>query len=687
LRRYHVFPFTAIVGQERAKLALIVNAINPLIGGVLLRGDRGTGKSTMVRAFAEVLPEIEVVAGCPFSCNPRNPAEMCDIHYEMWLRGEKLPVEKRKMRVVELPLNATVDRVVGTLDVQKAIREGIKALEPGILAEANRNILYIDEVNLLDDYIVDVLLDAAASGWNIVEREGISVRHPARFILVGSMNPEEGELRPQILDRFGLVVDMEVIDDPELRCEIVERVEEFYKDPEGFIAKYEKREKRLRERIKLAREILKEVKIDHELVLTVAKIMSELKVRTHRAEIICVRTAKAIAAFNGRRNVNEDDLKAALELVLPHRLKTSVFDTESITSRNVRELLESLGFERGNIRRNFDKFRNLRGWDISTFRAVGREGAREGKREEAGQNRYRAYDMGGAYYQTGYLPYTGSHPFRERVFGVDKRVKIEDIPRRFKPHYGSGIRATRRIYAKEVGGLSGAYIGYVIPKDPQNVRDIAIDASLRAAALRQLRERPKLPLEIRDEDIREKVRRKPVPHLTVFILDSSGSMAALRRIELAKGILWNLAQKAYINKDFVSLIVFRQYEAKVVVEPTRNYGRVLEAIEKSPTGGKTPLSHALLEAYRLIAREKAKHKNLMVSLVIVTDCKANVPLKPNGSIPEEVAILGEKIRKLGVNAILFDTRFPYERNIAIEIMRALVTALNASVVHVPLTPW
>lgn len=686
MRRYHVFPFTAIVGQERAKLALIVNAINPLIGGVLLRGDRGTGKSTMVRAFAEVLPEIEVVAGCPFNCNPNDPAEMCDIHYEMWLKGDKLPVEKRKMRVVELPLNATVDRVVGTLDVQRALKEGIKALEPGILAEANRNILYIDEVNLLDDYLVDVLLDAAASGWNIVEREGISVRHPARFILVGSMNPEEGELRPQILDRFGLVVDMEVIDDPELRCEIVERVEAFYSDPEGFLAKYEKRERRLRERIKIAREILKDVKVDRELIMTVAKLMSELKVRTHRAEITCIRTAKAIAAFNGRHSVNEDDIKAALELVLPHRLKASVFDVENVTSRNVREILESLGFERGNIKRSFDKFRNLDGWQVPSFRMFQR-GMRDLGRPQGIYGHQALQNTRSNIYDLGYTARLPSAPFRERVFGVDKRVKVDGIPRNFKSHYGAGIRAARRIYAKEVGGLSGAYIGYVVPKDPKNVKDIAIDASIRAATLRQLREGISLPLKIKDEDIRERVRRKPVPHLTVFMLDSSGSMAALRRIELAKGILWNLAQRAYINKDFVSLIVFRQYSAKVVVEPTRNYGRVLKAIEKTPTGGKTPLSHALLEAYRLIAREKAKHKNLMVSLVIVTDCKANVPLKPNSSIAEEVALIGEKLRKLGVYAVLFDTRFPYERNIAVDIMRALVSSLNASVVRVPLTPW
>ena len=330
------FPFTAIVGNEEAKLALILNAINPSIGGVLLKGDRGTGKTTMVRSFAKVLPEIDVVADCPFNCNPYDPNEMCDRCRSRVLKGEKLPVAKREMRVVELPLNATVDRVVGTLDIKRALKEGIKALEPGILAEANRNILYIDEVNLLDDYIVDVLLDAAASGWNIIEREGISVRHPSKFILVGSMNPEEGELRPQILDRFGLVVEVKAFKDPKLRAEIVRRVEEFYEDPYAFIKKYSKMERELKERIKQARKMVKEVKVDYDLIVRVSEVMAKLKVSTHRADIITIRAAKAYAAFNGRLRVSEEDILIALELALPHRLKS----TPLTGDREIKSLLK-----------------------------------------------------------------------------------------------------------------------------------------------------------------------------------------------------------------------------------------------------------------------------------------------------------------------------------------------------------
>ncbi len=308
------FPFTAIVGQEKAKLALLCNAVNPAIGGVLLSGDKGTGKSTMVRALADVLPEIEVVKDCPFNCNPKNEFEMCEACVEKKNNGE-IEIVRKKMRVVDLPLSVTVDRLVGTIDIQKALKEGIKALQPGILAEANRNILYIDEVNLLDDYIADILLDSAAMGWNVIEREGVSLKHPSRFILVGSMNPEEGELRPQILDRFGLFVDIEASDNIEERIEIVKRVEEFQADPLTFRKRYERQQKELRESVEKARKIVNRVEVNDELLKLLAKTIIENGIKTHRAEIVTVKTTKAIAALDGRKQATLEDLKKQWDLL------------------------------------------------------------------------------------------------------------------------------------------------------------------------------------------------------------------------------------------------------------------------------------------------------------------------------------------------------------------------------------
>ncbi|MEM2351624.1 MAG: ATP-binding protein, partial [Thermoproteota archaeon] len=334
----YVFPFTAIVGQEKMKKALLLNAINPRIGGVLIRGQKGTGKSTAVRALADLLPEIKVIEDCPFNCNPDNPLEMCDSCYERYSMGEELKWIKRKVKIVNLPLNATIDRVVGSLDIKRALKEGIKALEPGLLAEANRGILYIDEVNLLDDYIVDVLLDVAASGINIVERENISVSHPSRFILIGTMNPEEGELRPQLLDRFGLQVEVEAVTDPDLQVEIVKRVEEFESDPLGFIAKYEDKQKELRLRIENARRLLPNVQIPEDLLYEIANICSKLAV-SNRAPIVLVRTAKTIAAFSGREIVKREDIIEAIDLVLPHRMRRKPFERPHLPREKIEELL------------------------------------------------------------------------------------------------------------------------------------------------------------------------------------------------------------------------------------------------------------------------------------------------------------------------------------------------------------
>lgn len=322
-----VFPFTAIVGQEERKLALLLNVIDPKIGGVRVRGDRGTGKSTTVRALVDLLPEIQVVADDPFQSDPQDAELRSDEVRERVRRGEKLPVEQRKIPRVDLPLGATEDRVCGTIDIEKALREGIKAFEPGLLARANRGILYVDEVNLLDDHLVDVLLDSAASGWNTVEREGISISHPARFILVGSGNPEEGELRPQLLDRFGRHAQIGTTRDPELRVRIVEQRASFDSAPREFRKEYETSQTALRARLTEARKNLPAVEISYELRVRISQICSELNVDGLRGDIVTNRAARAIAAFEGRTQVETADVARVAPLCLRHRLRKDPLET------------------------------------------------------------------------------------------------------------------------------------------------------------------------------------------------------------------------------------------------------------------------------------------------------------------------------------------------------------------------
>lgn len=325
-RNRRVIPFTAIVGQEELKKALVLNAVNPKIGGVLIRGEKGTAKSTAVRGLAGLLPEIEVVKDCPYHCDPRNPDEMCSGCRLKWEKDGKLESIKRKVRVVDLPLGATEDRVVGSINLEKAIKEGTKALEPGILASANRGIIYIDEINLLDDHIADLLLDAAALGVNVVEREGIEVFHPANFILVGTMNPEEGEVRPQLLDRFGLQVNVAGLANAEERVAVVDLIREFDQNPAVVKEKYEPLQKELAGRIANAISILSEVKISRDLVRAIVSACVEFEIQTHRAEVTTLRTCLAAAALAVRKEVHFVDVREALHLSLPHRMRRKPFE-------------------------------------------------------------------------------------------------------------------------------------------------------------------------------------------------------------------------------------------------------------------------------------------------------------------------------------------------------------------------
>ena len=319
--RRPVFPFTAVIGQEEMKLALLLNVIDPKIGGVMVMGDRGTGKSTTVRALADLLPEIEVVADDPFSSHPTDGDLQSEEVRRRVANGETLPVTTKQVIMVDLPLGATEDRVCGTIDIEKALSEGVKAFELGLLAKANRGILYIDEVNLLDDHLVDVLLDSAASGWNTVEREGISIRHPARFVLVGSGNPEEGELRPQLLDRFGMYAEIRTVREPELRVRVVEERTNFDGNPHAFLKDYATQQEELQAKIVRAQTLLSEVDIPQDLRLNISRVCSELNVDGLRGDIVSNRAARAIAAFEGRKEVEVDDIKRVIGLCLRHRLR------------------------------------------------------------------------------------------------------------------------------------------------------------------------------------------------------------------------------------------------------------------------------------------------------------------------------------------------------------------------------
>jgi Mg-chelatase subunit ChlI len=346
MARREVFPFTAIVDQERMKRALILNAVSPRIGGVLIRGERGTAKSTAARALAALLPDIPVLAGSRYNCDPARPDEWADDSRLRYADGN-LDTEIRQTPFIDLPVSATEDRVVGTLDIEKAIKTGEKHFEPGILASANRGVLYVDEVNLLDDHVVDLLLDAAAMGVNIVEREGISFSHPAKFILVGTMNPEEGDLRPQLLDRFAFSVQIEGLEDPQDRVAIIERRVAFEIDPDGFRRDWADKERELSERISLARDMVNAVRYSRRDLLSIAGLVSSLNVDGHRADLVILRGAQAHAALQGRDKITDEDIVLAAELALPHRVRGRMFQDTVISAQELSERLSEVQGEVG----------------------------------------------------------------------------------------------------------------------------------------------------------------------------------------------------------------------------------------------------------------------------------------------------------------------------------------------------
>jgi magnesium chelatase subunit D len=652
-----LFPFTAIVNQERMKRALILNAINPQIGGVLIRGERGTAKSTAARALAALLPDLEVIADCPFNCDPHVPEWMCDHCRGRLKQGAKLSTEIRQTRFVDLPVSATEDRVVGTLDIEKAIQSGEKHFEPGLLAAANRGLLYVDEVNLLDDHVVDLLLDSAAMGVNFVEREGISFEHPARFILVGTMNPEEGELRPQLLDRFALCVEIKGLTDPDGRVAVLERRIQFEEDPDGFLAEWRPYEQQLTAQIATARRVLPQVTYTSQDLHLIAELTASFEVDGHRADIVILKAALANAAFHGRDAVEQIDILQAAELALPHRLHKNPFEDGEASLEMLQARLDEA---QGRVQ------------------PVAEEDAK--KKELAASNEEPA--PGEPASDARPVSSDGVPPLVEQDTkstqpggqGSDRDVKIGAAfaPRRMTSPLDRLTRrsAGRRSYTRTLR-KRGRYTSSR-PLGSERSTDIAFDATFRAAAIHQ-RERADegRPFSIHPSDLHQKVRVRRAANCILFAVDASWSMAAAERIEATKGAIVSLLHDAYQKRDAVGLVVFHRDRARVVLRPTSSVDLARKKLQGIPVGGKTPLPHGLWLSYQVLQREIRLNPEVMPMMILLTDGAGNVPMY-GGSPRSEALQIAALFRRSPIRSVVINMEhIAFDRGLAQELADAL----------------
>src|SRR3989440_906975 len=624
----HSYPFTAIVGQESMKLALILNAIVPTIGGVLIRGEKGTGKSTAVRALARLLPEHDVVEGCHFGCDPTDVDALCSECRGRLRAAGVLPHHRRRMRVVELPINASEDRVVGTIDLEAALRTGTRRFEPGVLAEANRNILYVDEVNLLDDHLVDVLLDAAAMGVNVIEREGVSFSHPSHFILVGTMNPEEGELRPQLLDRFGLCVDVEGIRDPDERVLIAERDAAFKRGEHDFMNEFAAADQNLARALAEAIARVKDVRVSAAHARLISSICVEAEVLGHRADVVIDHAARALAAYRRHASPSREDIYDAATLALAHRARQPVRRDEE----------DSTSPEHGEEQEGSQPAESETGdAQPSDSNAVSEANADQAaSSSETGQQSAGA-DTG---VTTGGSSGQEASPDALQTFNL-RRI---DPPRPRRVRKQGGKRA-----ASQTPGRRGRYVR-AEPKE--KVSDLAIDATVRAAAPLQKergrRHGERLMLERRD--LRQKVRERKVGNLIVFVVDASASMDAEQRMAATKGAVLSLLRDAYVRRDKVALVVFSGREARVVLRPTNSVEMAEKRLSRLAVGGTTPLTHGLVEGLRLVRSERLKNADVYPLLVLISDGRGNISVAGDEPLIEAQRV-AEQIKTEGIRAL------------------------------------
>ncbi|MGW1340849.1 putative cobaltochelatase [Kribbella sp. NPDC002412] len=601
------FPFTAVVGMEELQLALVLSAVSPAIGGVLIRGEKGTAKSTAVRALTEILPPVDVVPGCRFSCDPDHPEPTCPDapHHDGPQHGERAV---RPARLVELPVGATEDRVLGSLHLGRALAEGVTAYEPGLLAAAHRGLLYVDEVNLLHDHLVDVLLDAAAMGRATVERDGVSVTHPARFVLVGTMNPEEGELRPQLLDRFGLTVDVVASRDPAVRVEVMRARLAYEADPDAFIAKYDGAQRELAERIVKARALLSEVILTDSALRQIAEICASFDVDGMRADLVTARTAVAHAAWSGRTVVEVDDVRAAAKLALPHRKRRNPFDAPGLDDEQLEEAIR-------NSTPPPDPDDDPDGGPDDPGGPGGRPDGEDGRDGDGGPDSPGGVDSENeskgdqpAAGKSGPAPagevVASSEPYKARLLSVQSP--------------GAGVAGRRSRAITDVGRVVGDR-----PRIGRESGRPHLLATIRSAAPhQQVRGRTGRGLHVQPADVRLAVREGREGNLVLFCVDASGSMGSKKRMGEVKTAIVSLLLDAYQRRDTVGLVTFAGATATVALPPTGSVETAVRRLDSLPTGGRTPLAEGLLQTAEVLRIAAIRDPRRRPLLVLVTDGRA-----------------------------------------------------------------
>jgi len=585
------YPFAGIVGMADLKLALLLNAVSPAIGGVLVRGEKGTAKSTMVRGLAALLPPVPVVPGCPYSCDPATPDPACPAGPH----GDAAPLnpQLRQVTLAELPVGATEDRLTGSLDIERVLTAGTTAFQPGLLAAAHRGVLYVDEVNLLHDHLVDLLLDAAALGVNYVEREGVSVRHASRFLLVGTMNPEEGELRPQLLDRFGLTVQVTASQDPAERAEVVRRRLAFEADPGGFAGRFSAATATLAGQVAAARGRLPGVGLPDAALRQICAVCGAFGVDGMRADLVTARTAIALAAWHGRDTVTEEDIRTAARLALPHRRRRDPFDAPGLDEQALDDALREA---------SADPDPDPPGPDDPDDGPPDPGGLPDASTPHSSQQSHQSVEAPPS------APVSPTAPFRARLLTV--------------PGVGEGAPG-RRSAAR---GPFGRTVGARLP--PDRPFSLHLPATVRAAALRGPRATPRAAspatplLRPSPADLREAVREGREGNLVLFAVDASGSMAARQRMRAVKGAVLSLLLDAYQRRDKVGLVTFRGAGAELALPPTSSVEAAARRLASLATGGRTPLAAGLARAARVLAAERLRDPRRRALLVVVTDGRA-----------------------------------------------------------------